>query len=143
MISNFIRTVAESIGIDYQDMDNNMSLVADLDLDSIESVHLLADIENVYGVRLAIEEMQENHTISDFFRVIINKKIRKIIGDLFYIEERDLVNHKPLFSMGLIDSRNIFQLIIALEDAFNLELNANQFLELESVDDIVDYISKL
>jgi acyl carrier protein len=72
---------------------------------------------------------------------MIFEKVREIISDQFDIEEERITNETTFEEFGA-DSLDIVELIVTIEEKFNIEIEEEIVEEICNVQDIVDYIEK-
>jgi acyl carrier protein len=72
---------------------------------------------------------------------MIFHKVREIISDQFDIEEETITNETTFEEFGA-DSLDIVELIIAIEEQFNIEVEEEIVEEICNVGDVVSYIEK-
>lgn len=69
-------------------------------------------------------------------------KIKKMIMELFFVEE-DEVTLETTFVKDLeADSLDIVDLVMAIEDEFSIEVSDEEVKNIVTVGDLVDYISR-
>ncbi|WP_291579814.1 acyl carrier protein [Clostridium sp. UBA6640] len=70
------------------------------------------------------------------------EKVKKIIADQLGLEEAE-VTLNSTFSDDLgVDSLELFEVIISLEEEFNIEIPNEEIEDIKDVKGIVDYIEK-
>ncbi len=73
---------------------------------------------------------------------MVFEKVKKIIADQLGLEEAE-VALKSTFSDDLgVDSLELFEVIISLEEEFNIEIPNEEIEDIKDVKGIVDYIEK-
>lgn len=73
---------------------------------------------------------------------MIFDKIQEIISNHFGVE-KDMVSEDTSFEEDLkADSLDLIELIMAIEDEFDLEVEDENMVDIISVGDVVSYISK-
>lgn len=74
---------------------------------------------------------------------MIEDKVFKIIIDQFNVE-RDSISLETSFKNDLnADSLDLVELIMALEDEFDLELEDENIDNIQTINDVITYIEKL
>ena len=74
---------------------------------------------------------------------MVFEKIQEIISIQFDVE-KDKVNIDTSFQDDLkADSLDLVELIMAIEDEFDLEIEDENMVDIASVGDVVEYISKV
>jgi len=73
---------------------------------------------------------------------MVFEKVKKIIADQLGLEEAE-VTLNSTFSDDLgVDSLELFEVIISLEEEFNIEIPNEEIEDIKDVKGIVDYIEK-
>jgi len=73
---------------------------------------------------------------------MVFEKVKKIIADQLGLEEAE-VTLNSTFSDDLgVDSLELFEVIISLEEEFNIEIPNEELEDIKDVKGIVDYIEK-
>ncbi len=73
---------------------------------------------------------------------IVFSKIKKILHE-FYSIQLDQIELETNFELELgTDSREFFELISDFENAFGIEINLDDVVEIVTIQDIVSYIEK-
>lgn len=73
----------------------------------------------------------------------VELKLKKIIADQFGIEVNTLNNQDQLKKFN-IDSLDIIEIVMAIEELFNIEIEDNEYETAQTVDDIIKLVeSKL
>ena len=71
---------------------------------------------------------------------MVFEKVCKILADQFGVAENSL-NMDTAFIEDLgADSLDLFELVMALEDEYNVEIPAEELTELNTVGDVIDYL---
>ena len=70
---------------------------------------------------------------------MIFKKVKKVIALQLVIGEEEIKEITTFADLG-IDSLEIFEIIMALEDEFNIEIPNEDVENIKSIDDIIKYI---
>lgn len=68
-------------------------------------------------------------------------KIKKIIAEQLNIDESTITASSSLKEDLGADSLDIFELIMALEEEFDMEINQDDLVGLDTVEDIVKYLA--
>lgn len=75
--------------------------------------------------------------------IVIEEKIFDIIVDQFNVE-RDSISHDTSFKNDLnADSLDLVELIMALEDEYDLELEDENIEDINTINDVIVHIDKL
>jgi acyl carrier protein len=72
---------------------------------------------------------------------MIFAKVREIISDQFDVEEDTITNETTIDELGA-DSLDVVELVIAIEERFNIDIEDEIVEEICNVGDIVSYIEK-
>jgi len=70
---------------------------------------------------------------------MVTKKIKKVIALQLVIEEEEIKETTTFSDLG-IDSLEIFEIIMALEDEFDIEIPNEDVENIKNIDDIIKYI---
>ena len=70
---------------------------------------------------------------------MIFKKVKKVIALQLVIGEEEIKEITTFADLG-IDSLEIFEIIMALEDEFNIEIPNEDVENIKNIDDIIKYI---
>ncbi|MDD3303433.1 MAG: acyl carrier protein [Clostridia bacterium] len=74
---------------------------------------------------------------------VIFERVKEVIGEQLGIEELDTITMETTFIDDLgADSLDIVELIMALEEEFDLEIPEAEAEKITSVNDVVEYIKK-
>jgi acyl carrier protein len=69
-----VKCIIEEISdIPQEEMDNDSSMIDDLDLSSLEVMSIISDIERKYSIKIAESEMLSISTIEELVDIILNK----------------------------------------------------------------------
>ena len=71
------------------------------------------------------------------------EKVKKIILEHLDVNEADIHPGADFMEDLGADSLDVAELIMSIEDEFNLEINEEDLEGLRTVDDVVDYLDKL
>ena len=70
----------------------------------------------------------------------IEKKVKEIIAEKLGVDE-SVVKNEASFANDLgADSLDLFELVMALEDEYNVEIPAEELTDLNTVGDVIDYL---
>ncbi|CCY57975.1 acyl carrier protein [Clostridium sp. CAG:632] len=68
------------------------------------------------------------------------EKMKSIISEQLGVDENN-IELETSFKEDLdADSLDLFELVMAIEDAFNVEIPADDVAELHTVEDVIDYL---
>ena len=70
---------------------------------------------------------------------MVFKKVKKVIALQLVIGEEEIKETTSFADLG-IDSLEIFEIIMALEDEFNIEIPNEDVENIKNIDDIIKYI---
>lgn len=68
------------------------------------------------------------------------EKIRKIISEELNISESEITNETSLTDDLGADSIDVFQIVMALEEEFDIEFSSDDAENIKTVNDLVEYI---
>lgn len=71
---------------------------------------------------------------------MIEDIIINLLADYLNVENYELDRNTYLFMEYSLNDFDIEEIIIMLEDEFEITINVNDFNELESIEDIIEYI---
>ncbi|CCQ93633.1 acyl carrier protein [[Clostridium] ultunense Esp] len=74
---------------------------------------------------------------------MVYEKIRGIISEQFHIDEDDITMDTSFREDLNADSLDLVELIMALEDEFELEVDDDDVEKINTVGDAVDYIKRI
>lgn len=72
---------------------------------------------------------------------MVFEKVKNVIMEIMGIPENEILLESHLFDELDADSLDMSQIILELENAYNLDINDDEFSSFETVKDIVDYIN--
>lgn len=70
-------------------------------------------------------------------------RVRKIILEHLDVNEKDIQPGADFMEDLGADSLDVAELIMSIEDEFNLEINEDDLEGMRTVEDVVDYLDKL
>ncbi|QSX08729.1 acyl carrier protein [Alkalibacter rhizosphaerae] len=70
-------------------------------------------------------------------------KIKKIILEHLDVSEDDITPSADFMEDLGADSLDVAELIMSIEDEFNLEINEEELEGMRTIEDVVDYLDKL
>lgn len=74
-------------------------------------------------------------------RTDVQGKVKTVIARVLKIDEKDIADGANfIFDLGA-DSRQSLELIAAFEEEFNIEMDEDKALEIQTVASVVDFIS--
>lgn len=73
--------------------------------------------------------------------MVLNRVIG-ILSDFLYVDPDEIYDDTSLFMEYDLDDSDVDEIISKLEGEFDVEINRNDFLELDTVQDIVEYIEE-
>ncbi len=74
---------------------------------------------------------------------MIFEKIQEIISIQFNVEKEEIILETSFQEDLDADSLDLVELIMAIEDEFNLEIEDENMEDITTVEDVVEYISKV
>ncbi|WDC83197.1 acyl carrier protein [Caloramator sp. mosi_1] len=69
------------------------------------------------------------------------EKIRNIIAEQLNVDENEITEETSFVDLG-VDSLDLFQILISLEDEFGIEIPNEDAEGIKTVKDVVDYIKE-
>ncbi len=72
----------------------------------------------------------------------MNDRVTKIIADIFQIEQAEIALDRELMSYG-IDSARLMDLVVAIEDDFEVEISDEMMAQFRTANDIVRALENL
>lgn len=73
---------------------------------------------------------------------MILEKVKKMIAELFFIEEDEISLETNFIKDLEADSLDVVDLVMAIEDEFSIEVSDEEIKQIATVGDLVDYISR-
>ncbi|WP_461613523.1 acyl carrier protein [Clostridium sp. Marseille-QA1073] len=73
---------------------------------------------------------------------MVFEKVKKIIADQLGLEEAEVTLNSTFNDDLGVDSLELFEVIISLEEEFNIEIPNEEIEDIKDVKGIVDYIEK-
>ena len=70
---------------------------------------------------------------------IMLEKVKEIVAEGLDVNAADLTEETTFESLGA-DSLDLFELVMALEDEYNIEIPAEELTDLNTVGDVIDYL---
>ena len=70
------------------------------------------------------------------------EKMRPIIAEQLNVQESEIKENTKLKEDLGADSLDLFELVMAIEDAFNVEIPADDVAELNTVEDVIEYLKE-
>lgn len=68
------------------------------------------------------------------------EKMKSIISEQLGVDENNIELETSFKDDLDADSLDLFELVMAIEDAFNVEIPADDIAELHTVEDVIDYL---
>ena len=68
------------------------------------------------------------------------EKIKAIIAEVLNVDENEITMETTFTDDLGADSLDLFELVMALEDEYNIEIPAEELTELNTVGDVIDYL---
>ncbi len=72
MKDQLINIIAESMGIDRMDIQMESSFINDLGADSLDTVELVLELEDAFGIEIPDEDAEGMHTVADVYNYLDN-----------------------------------------------------------------------
>ena len=67
------------------------------------------------------------------------EKVKEIVAEGLDVNAADLTEENNFESLGA-DSLDLFELVMALEDEYNVEIPAEELTDLNTVGDVIEYL---
>ena len=67
------------------------------------------------------------------------EKVKEIVAEGLDVNAADLTEETTFESLGA-DSLDLFELVMALEDEYNVEIPAEELTDLNTVGDVIEYL---
>ena len=68
------------------------------------------------------------------------EKLKKIIAEVLNVDEEEITMETTFVDDLGADSLDLFELVMALEDEYNVEIPAEELTDLNTVGDVIDYL---
>lgn len=91
-------------------------------------------------VFIKVLKINFNYTIENITMHDITKRIKKIIIEKLDIKEENLFNHTSFIEDLGADSLDIVELIMALEEEFDIEISDEEAEKITTIQKAIDYI---
>jgi len=72
----------------------------------------------------------------------MNEKVKKIVADILEVELESVTEDASILDDLGADSIAVMEIVMELEEELDVEVPTEDILELKTVDDIIEYISK-
>ena len=72
MKDRLIKVISHSIGIDEMDIDMKSNFINDLGADSLDTVEIVLEIEDEFGIEIPDDVATELHTVADVYNYLDN-----------------------------------------------------------------------
>ncbi len=73
----------------------------------------------------------------------MKEKVLELIADQFGVDQSELEEETSFVNDLNADSIQLMELIMSLEEEFNVEIDEEDILSIETIGDVVDYIESL
>ena len=70
----------------------------------------------------------------------IEERVKKIVAEQLGVKEEDIQNSASFVEDLGADSLDTVELVMALEDEYNVEIPAEELTDLNTVGDVIDYL---
>ena len=70
----------------------------------------------------------------------IEERVKKIIGEQLGVKQEEVTNNASFVEDLGADSLDTVELVMALEDEYNIEIPAEELTELATVGDVIEYL---
>ena len=68
------------------------------------------------------------------------EKLKKIIAEVLNVDEEEITMETTFVDDLGADSLDLFEMVMALEDEYNVEIPAEELTDLNTVGDVIDYL---
>ena len=68
------------------------------------------------------------------------EKLKKIIAEVLNVDEEEITMETTFVDDLGADSLDLFELVMALEDEYNVEIPAEELTDLNTVGDVIEYL---
>ena len=68
------------------------------------------------------------------------EKLKKVIADVLNVDPEEITMESTFVDDLGADSLDVFQIIMGLEEVFDIEIPAEELTELNTVGDVIDYL---
>ena len=68
------------------------------------------------------------------------EKLKKIIAEVLNVDEEEITMETTFVDDLGADSLDLFELVMALEDEYNIEIPAEELADLATVGDVIEYL---
>ena len=72
MKDRLIQVIAQSMGIDKMDIHMKSNFMNDLGADSLDTVELVLELEDEFGIQIPDEDAEGMHTVADVYNYLDN-----------------------------------------------------------------------
>lgn len=72
MKDRLIQIIAQSMGIDKMDIKMKSNFMNDLGADSLDTVELVLELEDEFGIEIPDEDAENMHTVADVYNYLDN-----------------------------------------------------------------------
>jgi acyl carrier protein len=72
MKDRLIRLIAQSMGIDEMDIDMKSNFMDDLGADSLDTVEIIIELEDEFGIEIPDDEVEKMFTVADVYNYLDN-----------------------------------------------------------------------
>ena len=72
MKDRLIEIIAQSMGIDEMDIKMESNFINDLGADSLDTVELILELEDEFGIDIPDEKAEDMHTVADVYNYLDN-----------------------------------------------------------------------
>lgn len=149
-LENVRNVVLKSLKLSEDELTDDVSLIDQIGIDSIETVELCGDLSDAFGVEIEIDLLKEADTVKKIAMLLedsadsVKYRVKELISKTYFVDYSDIVDEEALSEQGFMDSKNILQLILLLELHFGIPIDIDKVSlnEIESVDKIAQYISE-
>ena len=128
MLEKMKEIIAEQLSVEADTVTEASSFKEDLGADSLDLFELVMALEDEYSVEIPAEDLEQLTTVEE------------IIAEQLSVEA-DTVTEASSFKEDLgADSLDLFELVMALEDEYSVEIPAEDLEQLTTVGEVMNYL---
>jgi acyl carrier protein len=138
--------VVEQLGVEESEVTPKASFVDDLGADSLDQVELVMAFEEAFDVEIPDEDAEKaapnRRPSSRRTMAAVDDKVKQIIVEQLGVDEGEVTPNASFVDDLGADSLDTVELVMAFEEAFDIEIPDEDAEKIRTVQDAVDYIGK-
>jgi acyl carrier protein len=138
LIEKIKQIISEQLGVDEAEVTSSASFVDDLGADSLDQVELVMALEEAFGLEISDEDAEKMRTVQDAIDYIDKHIIVEQLG----VDEGEVTPTASFVDDLGADSLDTVELVMAFEEAFEIEIPDEDAEKIRTVQDAIDYIGK-